>query len=102
MGRASGVSRETIISVRDLVGGYGEETILQGVSFDVYAGEIFVILGASGCGKSTLLKHLIGLQQPVSGDIIIDGDNISHCDQDTFQRVLRKFGVLFQGAALLG
>jgi phospholipid/cholesterol/gamma-HCH transport system ATP-binding protein len=85
-----------------MVGGYGEDIILDHISFDVYEGEIFVILGGSGCGKSTLLKHLIGLIQPISGRIIIDGDNISDCDEDTFQGILRKFGVLYQGAALFG
>ncbi|RLF59159.1 MAG: polyamine ABC transporter ATP-binding protein [Thermoplasmata archaeon] len=94
--------RKVIIQVRDLVAGYGEEVILDGISFDVYEGEIFVVLGGSGCGKSTLLKHLIGLIKPISGRIIIDGDDLSHSDDETFQKILRKIGVLYQSAALLG
>ncbi len=94
--------RNVIIQVRDLVAGYGEEVILDGISFDVYEGEIFVVLGGSGCGKSTLLKHLIGLIKPISGRIIIDGDDLSHSDDETFQKILRKIGVLYQSAALLG
>ena len=96
------MDRQAIIQVRDLVAGYGEEVILDKVSFEVYEGEIFVVLGGSGCGKSTLLKHLIGLIRPLSGRIIIDGADISTCDADTFQKTLMKIGVLYQGAALLG
>ena len=91
-----------IIQVRDLVARYGEETILEGISFDVFKGEIFVILGGSGCGKSTLLKHLVGLHRPYAGQIIIDGDDISERNPVTLQKVLRKIGVLYQSGALLG
>jgi len=94
--------KEPIIQVRDLVAKYDEETILKGISFDVYEGEIFVILGGSGCGKSTLLKHLVGLYQPHSGQIIIDGEDISERDPMTLMNVLRKIGVLYQSGALLG
>jgi len=96
------MSRKDIIKVENLTGGYGEEIILERISFNVYEGEIFVILGGSGCGKSTLLKHLIGLIKPVSGQIIIDGDNISDADDVTYQKILRKIGVLYQNSALLG
>jgi phospholipid/cholesterol/gamma-HCH transport system ATP-binding protein len=68
----------------------------------VHEGEIFVILGGSGCGKSTLLKHLIGLIRPMSGRIIIDGDDISHPDDAVYRKILRKIGVLYQSSALLG
>jgi phospholipid/cholesterol/gamma-HCH transport system ATP-binding protein len=96
------MTRRVIIQVKDLVGGYGDEIIFDGVSFDVYEGEIFVILGESGCGKSTLLKHLIGLMEPKSGQVVIDGDDVSGSDEGTFQNILRKIGVLYQSAALLG
>lgn len=96
------MARQAIIQVKDLVAGYGDDIILDGISFDVYEGEIFVVLGGSGCGKSTLLKHLIGLIPPKSGQIIIDGGDISNCDEETFQKILRKFGVLYQSGALLG
>jgi phospholipid/cholesterol/gamma-HCH transport system ATP-binding protein len=91
-----------VIQVRDLVARYGDQTILERVTFDVYEGEIFVILGGSGCGKSTLLKHMVGLLRPYSGQVVIDGDDISRCDTETFHRVLRKVGVLYQGGALFG
>ncbi len=95
------MGRKAIIEVKDLVGGYGDDIILDRVSFEVYAGEIFVILGGSGCGKSTLLKHLVGLIQPKSGEVIIDGDDISRCNEIAFQGILRKIGVLYQSGALL-
>ena len=96
------MGRKAIIQVRDLVAKYGEEVILDRISFDVYEGEIFVVLGGSGCGKSTLLKHLIGLIQPYSGQVIIDGVDISGCDEATLNRTLRKIGVLYQSGALFG
>jgi phospholipid/cholesterol/gamma-HCH transport system ATP-binding protein len=96
------MSRKAIIQVRNLVARYGEVTILDNITFDVYEGEIFVILGGSGCGKSTLLKHLIGLIRPYSGRVTIDGDDISHCDDETFQKILRKIGILYQSGALFG
>ena len=94
--------REAIIRVKDLVGRYGEVVILEDISFNVYEGEVFVILGGSGCGKSTLMKHIIGLIQPYSGEVTIDGDEISKGDEATLQRVFRKIGVLYQSSALLG
>lgn len=96
------MQRRPVIQVRDLVARYGEDTILERISFEVYEGEIFVILGGSGCGKTTLLKHLIGLIAPAAGQVIIDGDDITHCDEDRFQKILRKIGILYQSSALLG
>jgi phospholipid/cholesterol/gamma-HCH transport system ATP-binding protein len=91
-----------MIKVDGLVGGYPDNLILDGVSFEVRQGEIFVILGASGCGKSTLMKHLIGLIEPFEGRITVDGDDIQHADENQFKRFLRKIGVLFQAGGLLG
>lgn len=96
------MGRQPVIEVRDLVAKYGDDVIIDGISFDVYEGEIFVILGGSGCGKSTLLKHLIGLIRPHSGRVVVDGDDISDCDETTYQRMLQKIGVLYQSGALLG
>ena len=96
------MGRKAIIQVRHLVAKYGEDVILDRISFDVYEGEIFVILGGSGCGKSTLLKHLIGLIHPDSGQVIIDGIDISRGDEATLNKTLRKIGVLYQSGALFG
>ena len=96
------MERKTIIRVKDLVAKYGEDIILDRVSLDVYESEIFAVLGGSGSGKSTLLKHLIGLIQPYSGQVLIDGEDIASGDQANLQKTLRKIGVLYQSAALFG
>jgi phospholipid/cholesterol/gamma-HCH transport system ATP-binding protein len=96
------MNRQPIIQVKDLVARYGDETILQDISFDIYEGEIFVILGGSGCGKSTLLKHLIGLIRPYSGQVVIDGEDIARADSEGYHRLLRKIGILYQSGALFG
>ena len=92
----------SIINVRNLIARYGEGVILDNVSFDVFHGEILVILGGSGCGKSTLLRHMIGLDPPFSGEVFIDNVNITSCDDASFHNTLTKIGVLFQGSALFG
>lgn len=96
------MEKREIIQVRDLVAGYDEDIILEKISFDVHEEEIFIILGGSGCGKSTLFKHMIGLMKPVSGQIRIDGDDISNCNAFRFKKILRKIGVLYQSTALFG
>ncbi|MDP2646869.1 MAG: ATP-binding cassette domain-containing protein [Desulfobacterales bacterium] len=90
------------IQVRDLVAKYDDNLILDRISFDVRHGEIFVILGASGCGKSTLLRHLVGLNKPFSGGIIVNGVDIVACDETRFRDCLKNVGILFQSSALFG
>jgi len=92
---------EEAIKVDSLVTHYGERQILKNISFNVPRGQTTVILGGSGCGKSTLLKHLIGLLQPTSGKILINGRNIAGMREEEMNEVRKKMGVLFQGAALL-
>ncbi len=91
-----------IIAVRGLTAGYGGTVILKDVSFEVYEGEVFGILGGSGSGKTTLFKCLIGLQKPLRGAILIDGTNIVTAEGNERLRVLRKIGVAFQNGALFG
>jgi len=91
-----------MIEVRDLTIGYGERRVLEGINFEVRRGEVFAILGASGSGKSTLLKHLIGLYQPMQGDVLISGASLVRAEGEERLRILRKFGVLYQGGALFG
>ena len=92
----------SLIEVRDLTIGYGDRLVLEGINFDVRRGEVFAILGVSGSGKSTLLKHMIGLYQPIRGDVVISGASIVHAEGDERLRILRKFGVLYQSGALFG
>jgi phospholipid/cholesterol/gamma-HCH transport system ATP-binding protein len=96
------MEKESVIQVRNLTARYGDEVILDNISFDVTEGEVFVILGGSGCGKSTLLKHMTGLLAPSSGSVRIDGIDISSCDDSTLHDILKKIGILFQSSALLG
>jgi phospholipid/cholesterol/gamma-HCH transport system ATP-binding protein len=100
-GAVSEGTKRPIIQVRDLSAGYGGNVILEGISFDVFEGEILVILGESGCGKSTLLKNMIGLDNPYKGHVTIDGDGVSPSDDTAYRRVLQKIGVLYQSGALL-
>jgi phospholipid/cholesterol/gamma-HCH transport system ATP-binding protein len=93
---------ESVVIVRDLVVKYGDRTILDRVSLDIRRGEVLVLLGGSGEGKSTLLRHLIGLEKPLSGTIIIKGVDIVHCSEADLNHVRRLIGVSFQNAALFG
>ena len=97
----NGTSRN-LVEVRDLTVGYGERLVLEGINFEVRRGEVFAILGVSGSGKSTLLKHLIGLYPPMRGDVLISGASIVRAEGEERLRILRRFGVLYQGGALFG
>jgi phospholipid/cholesterol/gamma-HCH transport system ATP-binding protein len=94
--------REPVIIVEGLTVQYGDNTVLDNVSFEVYKGEIFVIAGGSGCGKSTLLRHIIGLETPYSGKIIINGVDTANIEDKEMERLRRGIGMLFQGSALFG
>ena len=91
-----------VIKVEGLTVSYGENTILDKVSFEIHQGEIFVIAGGSGCGKTTLLKHIIGLDTPSSGKIFINGVDTTDIDEDEMRKLRRKIGMLFQSGALFG
>jgi phospholipid/cholesterol/gamma-HCH transport system ATP-binding protein len=93
---------DIVINVRGLTAVYGEETVLENLSFSVRRGEVFVILGGSGCGKSTLLKHMIGLYKPAAGEILIDEENIVTAEGKSRLAILRKIGVMYQNGALFG
>jgi phospholipid/cholesterol/gamma-HCH transport system ATP-binding protein len=92
----------SVISVRNLRMGYGARVLLDGASFDVHRGEIVVILGGSGSGKSSLMKNLIGLHEPMAGDILIDGASLVRASAPEKARLQRKLGVMYQSGALFG
>ena len=94
--------QDTIISVEKISAGYKNTVVLKDVSFEVKRGEIFIILGESGSGKSTLLKLMIGLNTPLSGSILIEGQDIVSAEGDERLAILRKFGVMYQRGALFG
>ena len=91
---------EVVISVRDLVNRFGQQTVHDGVSFDVHAGEVFGIVGGSGSGKSVLLKTMLGLRKPDSGVVEVDGCDITGMSDRELREVKRRYGVTFQHGAL--
>jgi phospholipid/cholesterol/gamma-HCH transport system ATP-binding protein len=90
------------ISVHGLRMGYGTKVLLDGASFEVNRGEILVILGGSGCGKSSLMKNMIGLYEPMAGDILIDGESIVTAGPAQKSELQRKLGIMYQSGALFG
>jgi phospholipid/cholesterol/gamma-HCH transport system ATP-binding protein len=91
---------EVIISVRDVVNRFGKQTVHDGVSFDVHAGEVFGIVGGSGSGKSVLLKTMLGLRKPDAGVVELEGRDITRMDDRELRHVKRRYGVTFQHGAL--
>lgn len=96
------VGSEALIRVENFTAAYEGTIVIDNISFEVFPGEAFVILGGSGCGKSTLLKHMIGLYEPAAGRILIEGDDITTAEGADRTRLLRKFGVMYQSGALFG
>ena len=93
---------ERVVVVRDLVVKYDDRTILDRINLDIRRGEVLVLLGGSGSGKSTLLRHVIGLEKPLSGSIVVKGVDIIRCSEAELNQVRRSIGVSFQNAALFG
>jgi phospholipid/cholesterol/gamma-HCH transport system ATP-binding protein len=88
------------IIVRDLRHRFGEQQVLDGVNLGCPRGKVTTIVGPSGCGKTVFLKHLALLLRPDSGQIIIDGDDVTRLSSRGLDRVREKFGMLFQAGAL--
>ena len=88
------------ITVKNLTMAYGSFVLMRDINFTVHQGDIFIVMGGSGCGKSTLLRHLIGLKEPATGEIIYRDVNFTKADQPTRELMLRRFGILYQGGAL--
>jgi phospholipid/cholesterol/gamma-HCH transport system ATP-binding protein len=89
-----------VISVRDVVVSYGGRRVLNGINLDIARGETMVLLGGSGSGKSTLLRHIIGLERPQAGRILVNGIDLSTAVGKDLRRIRRSIGVAFQNAAL--
>ncbi len=79
----------------------GERRVLDGVNLEVRRGETLFVVGPSGTGKSVTLKHMIRLMTPDEGRVVVDGDVVSEAAGKNLERIRDKFGVLFQGGALL-
>jgi phospholipid/cholesterol/gamma-HCH transport system ATP-binding protein len=91
---------EPLIAVRDLDMKYGDSVVMRDLNFAVHPGDIFVIMGASGCGKSTLLKILIGLKAPSRGKVFYGDSSFWEVDPLERERMMRRFGILYQNGAL--
>ncbi len=91
---------EPLIRLDNISKSFGRMKVLDGISLDVQAGESICVIGLSGTGKSVLLKHLIRLIEPDSGRVLFEGNDISEFDYDALIAMRRRFGMLFQGAAL--
>ncbi|HEY0545222.1 MAG TPA: ATP-binding cassette domain-containing protein [Pyrinomonadaceae bacterium] len=88
------------IEFREVRLAFDDRTILDGLSFKVMKGETKIILGGSGCGKSTTIKLVLGLLKPDSGQILVDGEDITHYSEEEMMRVRKKIGMIFQEGAL--
>ena len=98
---ASG-SRDPIISARDVRVRYGALEVLHGLSFEVRRGETLVMMGGSGSGKSTTLRTLVGLEKVSSGQVLINGVDISTAAAREMDAIRKRIGLAFQGGALIG
>ncbi|OPY65361.1 MAG: putative ABC transporter ATP-binding protein [Syntrophorhabdaceae bacterium PtaU1.Bin034] len=88
------------IRVKDVYKSFGNQKVLNGINLQVERGETTVIIGKSGGGKSVLMKHLIGLMKPDRGEIWVDGTEITGLKEPEMNEVRKRFGMLFQEAAL--
>ncbi|MBI5154560.1 ATP-binding cassette domain-containing protein [Candidatus Poribacteria bacterium] len=89
------------IQVEDLHKSFGDRQVLKGVSLDIPAGQLCVIVGGSGTGKSVLLKHFVGLLKPDRGRVLIDGTDIVPMPERRIMELRPRFGMIFQGGGLL-
>ncbi|MBI3799234.1 MAG: ATP-binding cassette domain-containing protein [Deltaproteobacteria bacterium] len=86
--------------IRDLTMAYGSFVIQHDLTFTIRRSDIFIIMGGSGCGKSTLLKCLIGLKAPAKGEVLFDKHSLWHAEPQERERMMRRFGILYQKGAL--
>lgn len=93
---------EPVVTVKDLAASYGDNIVFEGVSFDVFEGEIFAIVGGNGCGKTTIFKCMTGLLKPSGGRILIKGIDPSTEDEEQLKTLRKQTGVLFQSGDLFG
>jgi phospholipid/cholesterol/gamma-HCH transport system ATP-binding protein len=92
--------RKVDIEIKHLTMAYGSNLIQSDLNFNIYKGDVFVIMGGSGCGKSTLLKHMIGLYPASQGDIIYDGRSFEQADERERFEMRRSWGITYQSGGL--
>ena len=91
---------EPVICVRGLKNCFGDQVVHEGLDLDVRRGEILGVVGGSGTGKSVLMRSIIGLQRPDAGEVTVFGEHILDRDDQELQGIRKRWGILFQGAAL--
>jgi phospholipid/cholesterol/gamma-HCH transport system ATP-binding protein len=91
---------EIVISIRGLKNSFGDQIVHEGLDLDVRRGEILGVVGGSGTGKSVLMRSVIGLQRPDEGEIVVFGEPVIGRDESVLQKIRKRWGILFQGAAL--
>jgi phospholipid/cholesterol/gamma-HCH transport system ATP-binding protein len=89
-----------MIEIKNLHKKFGSKEVLKGIDLNIKKGETIVIIGRSGCGKSVLIKHIVGLLQPDQGYVKVEGRIVSDLNEKELYQLRKKFGFLFQGAAL--
>ena len=92
--------RDVFVEFRGVEKAYGPKNVLRGVDLKVYRGEVLVILGGSGTGKSVTLRHMLGLEAPDAGTVLVEEEDITGLPEEELYRVRKKFGMLFQSGAL--
>jgi phospholipid/cholesterol/gamma-HCH transport system ATP-binding protein len=93
-------SRDVFVEFQGVEKAYGRKRVLRGADLQVYRGEVLIILGGSGSGKSVTLRHMLGLEAPDEGRVIVDGEDITDLPEEELYRVRKKFGMLFQSGGL--
>jgi len=96
----NGKTSKAHITVSHLTMAYGSFVLMHDLNFTINHGDVFIIMGGSGSGKSTLLRHLIGLNEPATGEIFYGEENFTKADPAKRQEIVRRVGVLFQSGAL--
>jgi len=91
---------EIHIAVRNMTMAYGDFVLQRDLDFNIYRGDVFVIMGGSGCGKSTLLKHMLGLISPAKGDILYDGISFTHASAEQQKDMRQRWGITYQSGGL--
>jgi phospholipid/cholesterol/gamma-HCH transport system ATP-binding protein len=91
---------DELLRAEDLSLAWDGVPVLRDLAFTVHRGEVLAVVGPSGCGKSTLLRHLIGLERPARGRVLMGGHDLHRCDAATRAALQRRFGVMFQAGAL--
>lgn len=92
--------RHQMIKIQNLYKSFGGKKVLNGINLEISVGETLVIIGRSGCGKSVLIKHIVGLLKPDSGTVTVEDKDVNELSEKGLYDLRKKFGFLFQGAAL--